>query len=44
LRPFGPSVIFTVSASLFTPRNIAARDRSPVVICFAIIFFSLLSA
>jgi len=23
LRPFGPSVIFTASASLFTPRSIA---------------------
>src|SRR5690349_24465597 len=36
LRPFGPSVIFTVSASLFTPRKIAARECSPKVICFAI--------
>ena len=40
LRPFGPSVIFTVSASLFTPRKIAARDCSPRVIFFAIIFVS----
>jgi hypothetical protein len=30
-------VIFTVLASLFTPRKIAARDSSPRVICFAII-------
>jgi hypothetical protein len=29
-----------VSASLFTPRKIAARDCSPMVICFAIIFVS----
>src|ERR1041384_8359670 len=36
LRPFGPRVIFTVSASLFTPRRIAARECSPKVICFAI--------
>src|SRR5713226_1858902 len=38
LRPFGPSVIFTASASWLTPRRIAARDSSPCVICFAIIF------
>jgi hypothetical protein len=31
-------VIFTVSASLFTPRRIAARECSPKVICFAITF------
>src|SRR6185369_1058073 len=37
LRPFGPRVIFTVSASLFTPRRIAARECAPKVICFAII-------
>jgi len=33
-------VIFTVSASLLTPRKIAARDCSPTIICFAIIFVS----
>src|SRR6476661_5559582 len=38
LRPLGPRVIFTVSASLFTPRRIAARECPPKVICFAIIF------
>ena len=29
LRPFGPSVTFTASASWLTPRRIAARDSSP---------------
>src|SRR5262245_5254572 len=38
LRPLGPRVIFNVSASLFTPRRIAARECSPKVICFAITF------
>src|ERR1044071_6059440 len=37
-RPLGPRVTFTVSASLFTPRRIAARECPPKVICFAIIF------
>src|SRR5438034_28390 len=36
LRPFGPSVTFTASASWFTPRRIAWRDCSPYTICFAI--------
>jgi chaperonin GroES len=29
LRPFGPRVILTASASWLTPRRIAARDSSP---------------
>ena len=29
LRPFGPSVTFTASASALTPRRIAWRDCSP---------------
>src|SRR5207302_281134 len=36
LRPFGPSVIFTASARMLTPRKIAWREFSPVTICFAI--------
>src|SRR5438093_8883167 len=36
LRPLGPSVTLTASASLFTPRRIDCRDSSPYVICFAI--------
>src|ERR1700687_3939961 len=36
LRPLGPNVIFTASASTLTPRKIACRDASPVTICFAI--------
>src|SRR5713226_8451755 len=36
LRPFGPSVTFTASASCLTPRRIAWRDCSPYTICFAI--------
>src|SRR5271156_6204991 len=36
LRPFGPSVIFTASASAFTPRRMDWREFSPVTICFAI--------
>src|SRR5262249_537097 len=35
-RPFGPSVIFTASASRLIPRRIACRDSSPWTICFAI--------
>src|SRR5690349_19976275 len=38
LRPLGPRVVVTVSASLFTPRRIAARACPPNVICFAITF------
>src|SRR5690348_14116982 len=34
LRPFGPSVTFTASASPLTPRRMACRDASPYVICF----------
>src|SRR5689334_21004016 len=36
LRPRGPSVTFTASASTFTPRRIAWRDSSPCTITFAI--------
>src|SRR3954464_3558608 len=35
LRPLGPRVTFTASASWFTPRRIACRDCSPYTICFA---------
>src|SRR5678816_3645135 len=35
LRPRGPSVTFTASASLLMPRRIACRDCSPYTICFA---------
>src|SRR5438132_13105117 len=37
LRPLGPSVTFTASASWFTPRRMAWRDCSPYTICFAMI-------
>src|SRR5690348_10809637 len=40
LRPLGPSVTFTASASRFTPRRIACRESSPCTICFAIYLFS----
>src|SRR5580692_6098603 len=40
LRPFGPSVTFTASASWLTPRSTAWRDCSPYTICFAISLFS----
>ena len=36
LRPFGPSVTFTASASWLTPLRIAWRACSPYTICFAI--------
>ena len=36
LRPWGPSVTFTASASWLTPRRIACRDCSPYTICLAI--------
>src|SRR6267143_4581981 len=36
LRPLGPRVTLTASASRFTPRRIDCRDSSPYVICFAI--------
>src|ERR1035441_3004997 len=36
LRPLGPSVTFTASARMLTPRRIACRDSSPCRICFAI--------
>src|SRR5438552_8718767 len=39
LRPLGPRVIFTASARAFTPRRIAWREFSPVMICFAILVF-----
>src|SRR3954468_10117669 len=36
LRPFGPRVTLTASASWLTPRSTAWRDCSPYTICFAI--------
>src|SRR5712671_3724685 len=42
LRPLGPSVTFTASASWLTPRRIACRDCSPYTICFAIDLLLLL--
>src|SRR5262245_45758570 len=36
LRPLGPRVTFTASASLLTPCRIAWRDSSPYTICLAI--------
>ena len=35
LRPFGPRVTLTASASPLTPRRMAWRDASPYVISFA---------
>src|SRR5512145_3182642 len=35
LRPLGPSVTLTASASWLTPRRIACRDASPYTICLA---------
>src|SRR5215467_5046565 len=40
LRPLGPSVTFTASASWFTPRRIAWREFSAYTICFAMDYFS----
>src|SRR5262249_7007699 len=40
LRPFGPRVTFTASASWFTPRRTAWRDCWPYTICFAMSLFS----
>jgi hypothetical protein len=40
LRPLGPSVTFTASASLLTPRRIACRLSSPWTIIFAFAIFS----
>src|SRR5438093_8907608 len=37
LRPLGPSVTLTASASWLTPRSTAWRDCSPYTICFAIV-------
>src|SRR5262245_43271291 len=42
LRPFGPRVTLTASASWLTPRSTACRDCSPYTICFAISFVSCL--
>src|SRR5215813_9232 len=42
LRPLGPSVTFTASASWLTPRSTACRDCSPYTICFAMSFRLLL--
>src|SRR5271157_4470428 len=44
LRPLGPSVTFTASARMFTPRRIDCRDSSPCRICFAIVSISLILA
>src|ERR1019366_1134993 len=41
LRPLGPSVTFTASARMLTPRRIACRDSSPCRICFAIVLLLL---
>ena len=40
-RPFGPSVAFTASARMFTPRKSAARAACSNISCFAICRFSL---
>src|SRR5713226_6036529 len=40
LRPLGPSVTLTASASWLTPRSTACRDCSPYTICFAIAIVS----
>src|SRR3954466_5009843 len=40
LRPRGPRVTFTASASTFTPRRIAWRDSSPCTIIFGIVAIS----
>src|SRR3984885_12732978 len=42
LRPFGPSVTFTASARMLTPRRIACRESSPCRICFAIVLLLFL--
>jgi len=44
LRPLGPRVTLTASASRFTPRSTAWRESFPYVICFAIVFLGLLFA
>src|SRR5262245_39206583 len=41
LRPRGPSVTFTASASVLTPRRIAARALRLKTICFAVMAFLL---
>src|ERR1035437_8151208 len=41
LRPLGPRVTLTASASRFTPRRIACREASEYTICFAIVLSSL---
>src|SRR5712692_3944616 len=38
LRPFGPRVTLTASASWLMPRSTACRECSPYTICFAIAF------
>ncbi|OQA16091.1 MAG: hypothetical protein BWY62_00324 [Firmicutes bacterium ADurb.Bin356] len=40
LRPFGPKVILTVSASWFMPHSSARRASSPYFNCLAILFLS----
>src|SRR5271156_3393672 len=44
LRPFGPSVTFTASARMLTPRRIACRESSPCRICFAIVLLLFLGS
>src|SRR5205809_1308388 len=38
LRPFGPRVTLTASASWLMPRSTACRECSPYTICFAMAF------
>ncbi len=42
LRPFGPSVTFTASARMSTPRIIFSRASAPNFTSFAMIFLSYL--
>src|SRR6266702_8852909 len=44
LRPLGPRVTLTASASWLTPRSTAWRDCSPYTVCFAIALVSCLGA
>src|SRR5713101_3019841 len=39
LRPLGPRVTFTASASWLTPRSTAWRECSPYTICFAMALY-----
>jgi hypothetical protein len=42
LRPFGPSVTFTASARMSTPRSIRSRAPAPNLTSFAAMFFPLI--